>query len=351
MATESKPGLPNEFYTASTFFTLSGIAGAVWLFCLVLSNFESVDAYLDAEMYRLIALTLSLILAIMMLLRQKIKKKMEHWLFAFFNALLIFINASGLNAIQNNLSFVDEVTVQESSIFPLAMIPFFKNNVSWWPDKTLVTENKNLKVENDILKQKITQIKNKIDSTESKSEIISQDNEQLADSLNKQFATLEETTNAYSNLINRFRNASEALTACQTDLEVLNDKINDITTLYEAEKDRNTELNEKYSIQTDELDAAREELANCQLKIESLSKEAKRFLELYKSEQDKNKKLTKEIEALRKSITDKTNEFKRLDRSYKILKKSYAILKRERDQLKAKLKECEGKLPKPTQID
>ena len=358
MAKGSKPAIPNEFYTASTFFTLSGIAGAVWLFCKVLANFERVDEYLDSDMYKLIALSLSLILAIMMMLRQKKKKKMEHWLFAFFNALLIFINASGLNAIENNVAFATEVTesqkidsdqaerdsTQSASIFPLAGFPFLKNRVSWWPDKTLVMENKKLKVEYDILKKEITQIRNKIDSTESVSGIISEDNEQLAESLNKQFATIEEIKIAYSNLNNRFITVSEALTACETEREILTDRINDLTTRYEAEKEKNAELNERYSIQTEELAATQQELARCQSRIEELSKEAERNLALYNSEKGKNKELTKTIEDLEKKLEKKTSDYNRL-------KRSSTNLEREINELKGKLKECESKLPKPRQID
>lgn len=349
------PVLPTDFYKASNFFTLSGSAGAVWLFCLVIAGFDTDPPTVLTPVYlRLIALTLSLIFAITMLVRSKTKKKFEHWLFAFFNALLIFVNASGLNAIQTNLTFQNKAALQasnsitvaknESSNTSLFGFSLFKNNVSWWPDKALVMENKKLKVEYDILKKEITQIKNKIASTESKSEIISQDNEQLGDSLNKQFATLEEITKAYSNLNNRFINTSEALALCQTDLEVLTNKINNITTLYEDEKDKNDELNKKYSIQTDELAAARKELERCQLKIKDLSIEVKSISVHYRSEQGKNKDLTTKIVELEKKLKEKTKTYNSLNGSYKALIK-------ECNKLKDKLKECESKLPKQRQID
>lgn len=165
MTTKPNNSIPNEFYTTSTFFTLGGTAGAVWLFCLVLANLDPEGDFLTPKYFRFIALGLSLIIAGIMLGRQKMAKKFEHWLLAFFNGLLIFINASGLNAISSKLSFenvdsvqersIDQPGVQESSTFSLLNIPFFKNEVSWWADDSPNEENKKLSTENKNLKQQM----------------------------------------------------------------------------------------------------------------------------------------------------------------------------------------------------
>ena len=157
---------PNELFNSKTFFTLGGSATAVWLFCLVLANLDPEGELFTPKYFRFIALGLSLIIAGMMLGRMdKLKRKSEHWLIAFFNGLLIFINASGLNAVSSNLSFenVDSVKertdtaveAQESSAISFLSIPFFKNDVSWWIDEEYYKENKKIKKENEALKQQI----------------------------------------------------------------------------------------------------------------------------------------------------------------------------------------------------
>ena len=104
--------IPKDFYKSSTFFTLGGSAGAVWLFFLVVNSLVAEAEFLTPKLFRFIALALSLILATTMLLRSTTKKKFEHWFLAFFNGLLIFVNASGFNAVSSNLMFENEESVK-----------------------------------------------------------------------------------------------------------------------------------------------------------------------------------------------------------------------------------------------
>ncbi|MGB0789374.1 MAG: hypothetical protein ACPGQR_07535, partial [Marinirhabdus sp.] len=154
----------NDFYRSSTFFTLGGASGAVWMVCLVIANLDPGSEFLTPKTFRFIAVGLSLAIAVMMLLRKKIKKKAEHWMLAFFNGLLIFVNASGLNAISSKVSFENGAPVKEKPLdngalkaasFVLQGFFPFKNEVSWWDNNEVYKENRNLRAQNEKLQQKV----------------------------------------------------------------------------------------------------------------------------------------------------------------------------------------------------
>ncbi len=155
-----------ELFDKKTFFTLGGTSLAVWLLCLVISNFDPQAKIFTPTHYRFIALTISFVLAILIVVKEKNKSKIEDWIIAFFNALLIFVNASGLNAISSKLTFenintieqrkIDIGEVQKASLFNLQLnTNFFKNQVQWWVDDEYFLEKKKVEVENEILKKKI----------------------------------------------------------------------------------------------------------------------------------------------------------------------------------------------------
>ena len=166
MPTTNSP-IPEEFYTSATFFTLSGAAGAVWLFCLVLANFDPNGAFFTPLLYRIIAISLSLLIAIIILLRKETKKskkkpkKFESWLITFFNGILIFVNASGLNAVTSNSTFENMGSVvtetQEASLNIFKNVPFFKNEVFWWEDYGCFTQRKELLKENEKLVKELAE--------------------------------------------------------------------------------------------------------------------------------------------------------------------------------------------------
>jgi hypothetical protein len=111
-----------------------------------------------------------LLIAFVMLSRKRSKKKLEHYMFAFFNGLLIFVNASGLNAITSKSNWngnvnsieqsnLEQIKMQESTFF-ITDLSLFKNNVSWWENDKIYRENLNLKLENELLSKTNSSLKN-----------------------------------------------------------------------------------------------------------------------------------------------------------------------------------------------
>jgi len=159
----SDAAIPNEF-NKKTLFTLSGAAGAVWLVCLVVANLDPQGEVVSGSAYRFIALGLSEFLAIFMIVRDRRKTRRENYLFAFFNGLLIFVNASGINAISSQLSFSNppsqtEAQNTEPSEAALLAFKLFNNEVDWWRGKNQIQQEQEvialsnavteLQVEND----------------------------------------------------------------------------------------------------------------------------------------------------------------------------------------------------------
>jgi hypothetical protein len=162
--------IPSEFYTVKTFFTLSGAAAAVWIFCLVIGAIFPTDSITPLQ-YRLIAIALSELIAVLMVIRLK-TKKIEHWFLALFNGLLIFINASGWNVITTNNFFSDKVKASKvepsdskrapnaallnnNQTLILAGTQLLRKQIYWWQDNSVFVENRQLKKENKALTEKV----------------------------------------------------------------------------------------------------------------------------------------------------------------------------------------------------
>src|ERR1700750_548778 len=111
MSTQTNnPVLPNEFYNPKNFFTLSGSAAAVWLFCLVLHSV--LYKYLNtADQYKIVALTVSELIALVMIYEAK-KRSLKYVVTGLFNGILIFIYATGFNTISANL-FSSNTAIEE----------------------------------------------------------------------------------------------------------------------------------------------------------------------------------------------------------------------------------------------
>jgi hypothetical protein len=158
--------VPSEFYNAKTFFTLSGAAAGVWIFCLVLGSICPTNS-ISPLLYRIIAISLSEIIALFMVYRAK-RKKLENWFLAIFNGLLIFVNASGWNVITTNNFFSDKNKDNSSALIPMkgnyaiAGFLFFKNQIYWWQDNKVFLENRQLKEENKALTTKVDSLDRKI---------------------------------------------------------------------------------------------------------------------------------------------------------------------------------------------
>jgi hypothetical protein len=151
---------------AKTFFTVGGSAAGVWIFCLVVGAVFPAHAITPLS-YRIIAITLSEVIALVMVFRLK-SRKAENWFLSIFNGLLIFINASGCNVITANTFFSDKTGPEKST----GLVPghthahvagFFDSfhQIQWWQDNATFKNNIALAKENDALKAQVAELKDK----------------------------------------------------------------------------------------------------------------------------------------------------------------------------------------------
>ena len=168
-AFDPKNDIPNEFYNPKTFFTVGGSAAGVWIFCLVIGAVFPQNAITPLS-YRIIAISLSQIIAIIMVLRLK-NRKLENWFLCIFNGLLIFINASGWNVITANTFFSDKTPEKKAGItnhsINIRQAGFFESlhQVQWWQNNADFKKNIALASENEELKTQVDQLKNQLNSS------------------------------------------------------------------------------------------------------------------------------------------------------------------------------------------
>jgi hypothetical protein len=159
---------PTELLTNKTVYTLTGASASVWIICLVVHSIlhKTVNS---PDIYKVIALCLSLLISLSVVFNKK-KKKYEDWLLSVINGFLIFIYATGFNSISKNIFLEeDKVTLDQvdsmkatSSItqpnLQLAGLAYLFE-IDWFPNKHLVKENKILKNSIDSLSKAINQIR------------------------------------------------------------------------------------------------------------------------------------------------------------------------------------------------
>lgn len=163
------PQLPSDFFSANSLFTLSGSACAVWIFCLVLSAIIPANS-LSVYHWRLIALVFSEFLAVAIVLQQKNNSSIK-WLIGLINGLLIFINASGINAVSTGLAFENKNSMKMEKMSYLgahdkiaASMHIFNHEISWWPDLNILHEKDSLEKTNVALVRKNEQIEKSYNS-------------------------------------------------------------------------------------------------------------------------------------------------------------------------------------------
>jgi len=149
----------SDFFNPKNFYTLPSSALFVWLSCLV-SGYIFVN--LTPSIFRVIGISFSFLVSLSLFLKQKKWRKSYHYILILANTLLIFINATGFNAITysiaNNPNLNDnKLDIKQSSFLNLS------KQVLWWPDYKLIkkydsaqVEIKNLKIENIELTNKYT---------------------------------------------------------------------------------------------------------------------------------------------------------------------------------------------------
>jgi len=150
---------PTEFYTPKTFFTLNGAAAAVWFLCLMLGAIFPPNSITPLQ-YRLVAVLFSELIAIMMVYNSENKKPL-YWFLAFFNGLLIFVNASGWNVVTSNSFFSDKPTTSyPRKKKPVTASILNLNQIQWWDNNLLFISNKRLVRQYDSLTKVNTVYKN-----------------------------------------------------------------------------------------------------------------------------------------------------------------------------------------------
>lgn len=151
MTSSANQEVPDQLFKPSTFYTLSGSAFGVWVLCLILG---SIFPGLTTIGFRVVALSISQIIAIVIVIRDKRnRKRFDYWVLTIFNAALIFVNASGYNAVTYNLSFEMNRKAEDSAINNKAGLVDIINQKDWWPDKKMVSEKDSLVKLSDSLKQ------------------------------------------------------------------------------------------------------------------------------------------------------------------------------------------------------
>lgn len=138
------PTLPTEFFSTRSLYTLAGSAGAVWLCCAVISSVVAKD-FFTPQQWRLIALFLSELLTFSFFFtRSRRHRTYQAGVLAMLNGCLVFVNASGINAVTSGLNFQTPAapTAVKASLFP------FTHEIDWWPSPELLAQRKQLEIQN-----------------------------------------------------------------------------------------------------------------------------------------------------------------------------------------------------------
>lgn len=135
---------PDNLFKPNNFYNLNGAGLGVWLLCLVIGSvFPNTTSY----HFRIIALILSLLVAIAFLFKSKKQSKFEYQLLVLFNAGLVFVNASGYNTITYNIPFERKTFHASDSLHQNeknAGFFSFTEQKDWWPDEDMIYKNDSL---------------------------------------------------------------------------------------------------------------------------------------------------------------------------------------------------------------
>jgi len=290
--------LPTDAITTKSLYTITGAAAAVWLFGTVL--YTVLGPRIDEVIYRSIAFGLSLLIAVGMMIDKK-RFSTKYWLLIIPNSALIFVNASGYNAVNTgSLSAPGVQGEKESSssvmltspgevgsIQKASFLPFLKD-IAWWPDPLLKEKvevleqiNDSLKTENKILHQKTGGIdslaaaenNNRIAALEAQIQALQLENTTLKtgntnnSDLTATIEKLNSTINALRKQLNdkdaQLKNSNAQLQQAKNDLATANTKLNECL----KRGGSNDALNDKINSLNNQLDQNKKNLAACENKL------------------------------------------------------------------------------------
>jgi hypothetical protein len=112
---------PNELYNTKTLYTLSGASVSVWLFTAVIGSVFNINM----SHYKWLGLIVAIFLSIVGALKF-FEKSLNFITVTFFNGLLIYVTASGIDSINHSVNIDNK---QKNS----SLIPFTKNEIWWVP--------------------------------------------------------------------------------------------------------------------------------------------------------------------------------------------------------------------------
>jgi len=380
----------SEIITPKSLYTITGAAGAVWLFGSML--YTVLGPRIDEVIYRSIAFGLSLIIALGMLLEKKsLRRQYKSWLLIIPNSALIFINASGFNAVntggsdesdtqsEKKSSLIGSLTSppNDGSIQKASFLPFLKD-VAWWPDPLLKEKVEVLKEINDSLKTENTMLRKNVNGLgKTDSLAIKESNNKIA-SLETQIAALQlenttlktgninnsdltttiEKLNANINSLHKQLNDKDAqlktcnvqLQQAKNDLAATNAKLNDCLKRGGSNDELNNRIN-SLNAQLDQnkknLNACENKLTNAENTIKSLTTQLKNcntkpgdpdgspvVLDL----QDKVRSLEKELSIVRSQLIKCQGSLANSGNN--------TNLQNQVNDLQGKLNNCEGQLEK-----
>jgi hypothetical protein len=124
------PQLKTELYNSKTLYSLGGASLGVWLFTIVLASVLKVDVNNYKWIGLLVAMFLSFVGA-----AASWKRSLKFQTLIFFNGLLIFVTASGVDAINQSATLNSKPATQtlEKKTNNAALIPFTDAKIWWSP--------------------------------------------------------------------------------------------------------------------------------------------------------------------------------------------------------------------------
>jgi len=378
--------LPNEAITPKSLYTITGAAAAVWLFGAVL--YTVLGQRVDEVIYRSIAFGLSLIIAIGMLIEKK-TYKLKYWLLIIPNSALIFVNASGYNAVNtgsfdapgvasekvNSVNSISLPPGETGSIQNASILPFLKD-IAWWPDPLLKEKvevleeiNDSLKTENKVLHQKeggvtvadsleAADSKNKIASLEAQIQALQNENTALSagnknnSDLTATIEKLNATINSLRKQLNdkdvQLRNSNAQLQQARNDLATANTKLNDCL----KRGSTNDVLNDRINSLNTQLDQNKKNLSVCENKL----REAETTIQTLKNQlKNCNSKpgdpdgspvvldLQDKVRSLEKDLSNAKAQLSKCQASLPNSGNN-AALQKQVDDLQSKLNSCQGQI-------
>jgi len=138
--------LPSQLFTTTTFFTLGGASIGVWMFSAVFGQFLGSHFH----WLRLAALIVALVISFTDVYRRHHPPRQE-LLVAFFNGLLIYFSATGINAVSTGTDF-NRVGLPHSQT--ASFLPFLQER-ALWPPIALIREKDALQQEGALLQPKV----------------------------------------------------------------------------------------------------------------------------------------------------------------------------------------------------